>query len=123
EYNFQRQIDLRWQAGGGLKWLFWNDTTNEVSFSSAVLFDATMYDPAAGVSDIRTGRASLRLKGKHILLNTYLIFTHVTFLQPSLSWIRDYRWNTLLTLDVPLSSVVALRTSFSNTFENIVADD
>lgn len=123
EYNFQRQIDLRWQAGGGVKWLFWNDTTNEVSLSSAVLFDATMYGPAAGLDDIRTGRASFRLKGKHILLNTYLIFTHVTFLQPSLSSAKDYRWNTLLTLDVPLSSVVSLRTSFNNTFESIVADD
>jgi hypothetical protein len=122
EYNFQRQIDLRWQAGGGVKWLFWNDTTNEVSFSSALLFDATMYGPAAGLDDIRTGRASFRLKGKHILLNTYLIFNHLTFLQPSLSSGRDYRWNTLLTLDVPLSSVVALRTSFNNTFESIVAE-
>lgn len=123
EYNFQRQVDLRWQVGGGVKWLFWNDTTNEASFSSAVLFDATMYGPAAGLDDIRTGRASFRLKGRHILLNTYLIFTHLTFLQPSLSSIKDYRWNTLLTLDVPLSSLVALRTSFNNTFESIVADD
>lgn len=123
EYNFQRQVDLRWQAGGGVKWLFWNDTTNEASFSSALLFDATMYDPAAGLDDIRTGRASFRLKGRHILLNTYLIFTHLTFLQPSLSSIKDYRWNTLLTLDVPLSSLVSLRTSFNNTFESIVAEN
>ena len=123
ETNFQRQIDLRWQAGGGLKWLFWNDTTNEVSFSAAALFDATQYDPAAGLDDIRTGRGSFRLKGRHILLNTYLIVTHTTFFQPSLSWIKDFRWNTLITFDVPLSSVVALRASISNTFENIVPTD
>ncbi len=123
ETNFQRQIDLRWQAGGGVKWLFWNDTTNEVSFSAAALFDATEYDPLAELDPVRTGRGSFRLKGKHILLNTYLVVTHTTFFQPSLSWAKDFRWNTLITFDVPLSAVVSLRASVGNTFENIVPPD
>lgn len=120
ETNFQRQIDLRWQAGGGLKWQFWRDTTNDVSISGAALFDATEYDPAAGLDAVHTGRASFRLKGQHILLNTYLLITHTTFFQPSLSLAEDFRWNTLITFDVPLSSVLALRASVGNTFENIV---
>ncbi len=123
ETNFQRQIDLRWQTGGGLKWLFWHDTTNEVSLSAAALFDATEYEPTANLDPVRTGRGSFRLKGRHILLNTYLVITHTTFFQPSLSSSEDFRWNTLVTFDVPLSSVVSLRTSISNTFENIVPPD
>lgn len=123
EKNFQRQIDLRWQAGAGVKWEFWRDTTNDVSISAAALFDATEYDPAANTEAVRTGRGSLRLRGRHALLSNSLIITHLTFFQPSLSWAKDFRWNTLVTFDVPLSSVVALRASIGNTFENIVPVD
>lgn len=122
EYNFQRRIDLRWQTGVGAKWTFWEDSLNTVSFSPAVLFDATMYDPAAKLDDVRTGRGSVRLKGKHLLINSAVIFTHLSFFEPSLSNSKDYRWNTLLIFDIPVSKTVALRTSFNNTFENIVAE-
>lgn len=122
EYNFQRRIDLRWQAGAGAKWTFWEDSLNTVSLSPAVLFDATMYDPDAKLKDVRTGRGSVRLKGKHLLLNSAVVFTHLSFFEPSLSDGEDYRWNTLLVLDIPVSKMVALRTSFSSTFENIVAE-
>lgn len=122
EYNFQRRVDLRWQAGAGAKWTFWEDSLNTVSLSPAVLFDATTYDPAAKLDDVRTARGSVRLKGKHLLLNSALVFSHLSFFEPSLSNGDDYRWNTLLILDIPVSKVVSLRTSFNSTFENIVAE-
>lgn len=122
EYNFQRRIDLRWKVGGGAKWTFWKDSLNTVSLSPAMLFDATLYDPDAKLDDVRTGRGSIRLKGKHLFLNSAVIFTHITFFEPSLSDSKDYRWNTLLVFDIPVSKMVALRTSFNSTFENIVAE-
>ena len=45
---------------------------------------------------------------------------HVTFVQPSLSDISNLRWNTLISLQMPLYKWVSIRTSFANTYESEV---
>ncbi len=123
EFNFQRQITERFQGGLGGKFDFIRSADEDVSLSALVLFDHTDYYAESGLASASSARLSVRFKGKHKLFGGTLLFTHHTFYQPSFASFADYRFNTLLTLDVPLTKVIALRVSFLDSYESIVPED
>lgn len=120
EFNFQRSIDLRWDLGIGLKYVFWNVADHKASISVAELLDVTEYDPTASLENRRTSRLSFRLKGVHEFFNTIVRLSHVTFFQPSTERLRDNRWNTFIAIDFPVSDHLSLRSTYEHSFENIV---
>lgn len=112
-----RGITLRQLAGGGIGFRLVRNKQNTLSLTNAIIYESTDFRERQTISTIRN---STRLKGKHSLLQDKIRFTHITFVQPSLTDISNLRWNTLLTLELPLSKWFTIRSAFENSFESIV---
>lgn len=114
-----RRIDLRYQAGTGLKYTFVASAHHMLKASIVALFDYTRF---ADGRELESKRISIRLRGRHVLIPDRLILTHESFYQPSLIVpSEDYRWRTAITLDAPITSTIALNTTLQNWYESIVA--
>lgn len=119
EISRLRRIDFRYQAGIGGKYVFFNSANNTLKTSLVTLFDATDF---ANSNPITSTRLSLRIKGRHQLIESYLFLLHETFYQPSVnSPQRDFRWRTSVTLEAPISKTFSLTTTFVNSYESIVS--
>jgi hypothetical protein len=46
--------------------------------------------------------------------------THITFVQPALNNFSNLRWNTLISLEIPLNRWISMRGSFENSYESVV---
>jgi len=112
-----RSIILRRLAGAGIGLRLYKTEHHTLSLTNAVIDESTNFRER---STITTNRLSTRLKGKHSLLQDKIRFNHITFLQPSLNDFSNLRWNTLLTIELPLTTWVNIRASFENTFESVV---
>jgi hypothetical protein len=112
-----RKIDLRQLAGGGVGLRLVRTDHNLLVLTDAFIYESTDFVERPTVAILRN---SLRLKGKHSFFSDKVRFTHITFWQPSLSDISNIRWNTVLSLELPLSSWVTIRSSFENSFESVV---
>ncbi|MDO1445225.1 DUF481 domain-containing protein [Rhodocytophaga aerolata] len=112
-----RGITLRQLAGAGIGFRLAQDAKHTLSVTNAIIYESTDFRERTTVSTLRN---STRLKGTHSFLQNRIRFNHLTFLQPSLSDISNVRWNTILSLELPLSKWFALRAGFENTYESIV---
>ncbi|TLV04050.1 DUF481 domain-containing protein [Dyadobacter luticola] len=112
-----RKIDLRQMAGAGIGYRLLKNKTNDLSLTNAILYESTNFQEIATVMTIRN---SFRIKGKHSLLNDKIRFNHLTFIQPALNDISNVRWNTIMSVELPLNKWITLRTSFENSFESVV---
>ena len=117
EISNLRGIDLRQLAGAGVGYRLLQTERNSLTLTNAIIHESTDFKERP---TIVTQRNSLRVKGNHKLLRDKLRFSHVTFVQPSLEDFSNLRWNTLLSLELPLTSWVSIRTSFANTYESEV---
>ena len=112
-----RRITLRQMAGAGVGFRVLRSKNNELSLTNAVLYESTNFREIATVT---TARNSFRIKGKHLLLQDKIRFNHITFIQPALNDWSNWRWNTLISIELPLNKWISLRTSFENSFESVV---
>lgn len=112
-----RGIILRQLAGAGVGWRLLETKANRLSLTNAIIYEGTNFRERA---TLKTLRNSARLKGTHSFLADKLRLNHITFLQPSLFDISNLRWSTIVSLEMPLSKWLILRTSFENTYESIV---
>jgi len=112
-----RRITLRQMAGAGIGFRVIKNKNNDLSLTNAVLYESTNFREIASVA---TARNSFRIKGKHQLLQDKIRFNHITFIQPALNDWSNWRWNTLISIELPLNKWVSLRTSFENSFESVV---
>jgi putative salt-induced outer membrane protein YdiY len=112
-----RGITLRQLAGAGLGLRLVQNARHTLSVTNAIIYESTDFRERAPVSTLRN---SARLKGTHSFLQNRIRFNHLTFLQPSLNDISNLRWNTILSLELPLSKWFALRAGFENTYESVV---
>lgn len=112
-----RRIDLRKMAGAGLGFRVLNTKTNNLTLTNAIVYESTNFREKATVT---TARNSFRVKGKHAFLQDKIRLNHITFMQPSLSDMRNLRWNTIVSVELPLNKYVTLRTSFENFYESVV---
>ncbi|MHA6247276.1 DUF481 domain-containing protein [Pontibacter sp. CAU 1760] len=117
EISHLRGIDLRQLAGAGLGYRVLQSERNKLTLTNAIIHESTDFKERA---TIVTQRNSFRMKGTHLFLSKKMRFNHITFVQPSLADFSNLRWNTLLSLELPLAKWIALRTSFSNSYESEV---
>ena len=115
-----RGITLRQLAGAGIGVRLAQQKDHTLSITNAIIYESTDFRERATIS---TQRNSTRLKGKHSFLQNRIRLNHLTFLQPSLSDVSNVRWNTLISLELPLSKWFALRAGFENTYESVVAEN
>ncbi|WAC13715.1 DUF481 domain-containing protein [Dyadobacter pollutisoli] len=112
-----RRIDLRQMAGAGIGYRVVKTKNNDLSLTNAILYESTNFREIATVSTIRN---SFRIKGKHAVMQDKIRFNHLTFIQPALNDISNLRWNTILSIELPLNKWITLRTSFENSYESVV---
>lgn len=112
-----RGITLRQLAGAGAGFRLWRTKEQSLSLTNAIIYESTDFRERPTVT---TWRNSTRLKGTHTFLQNRIRFTHITFLQPSLSDISNVRWNTIITLELPLNKWISLRSAFENSYESVV---
>ncbi len=117
EISNLRGIELRKLAGAGIGYRLLQTKRHELSFTNAIIHESTNFKTRA---TLVTQRNSFRMKGSHHFFGDKLRFLHLTFAQPSLEDFSNLRWNTLLSLEVPLTTWIAIRTSFANTYESEV---
>ncbi|HYF04248.1 MAG TPA: DUF481 domain-containing protein [Patescibacteria group bacterium] len=117
EFNRQRNIEYRWQAGAGGGIFLLKEKDNRLKITAAVILDETQYTEDV----LKSERISVRIKGTHKVFSTPLILSHTSFYQPALRDSRNYRASTLITLDFPFSEIFSFRAAFEDTYENIVA--
>ena len=112
-----RGINLRQLAGAGAGFRLWRTKEQSLSLTNAIIYESTDFRERPTVSTLRN---STRLKGLHTFLQNRIRLTHITFLQPSLSDISNVRWNTIITLELPLNKWISLRSAFENSYESVV---
>lgn len=112
-----RKIDLRQMAGAGVGYRLIQNINNNLSLTNAILYESTDFQEKSLVKTIRN---SFRVKGKHSVLQDKIRFNHITFLQPALNDLSNFRWNTIISLELPINKWVTLRTSFENSYESVV---
>jgi hypothetical protein len=112
-----RGIELRQLAGGGAGFRLLQNKQNTLSLTNAIIYESTDFRERPTITTLRN---STRLKGKHSLFQNKIRFNHITFFQPSLTDISNVRWNTLLSVELPLSKWITFRSSFENSFESKV---
>lgn len=117
EISNLRGIDLRQLAGAGIGYRLLQTDRNNLTLTNAIIHESTEFKERP---TLVTQRNSFRLKGSHHLLGDKIRFAHITFVQPSLRDFSNMRWNTLLSLELPLTSWVSIRTSFANSYESEV---
>ncbi|NIJ53738.1 DUF481 domain-containing protein [Dyadobacter arcticus] len=112
-----RKIDSRQMAGAGIGYRVMRSKNNILSLTNAILYESTNFQEIANVSTIRN---SFRIKGKHAFMQDKIRLNHLTFIQPALNDLSNVRWNTIISLELPLNKWVTLRTSFENSYESVV---
>ncbi len=117
EISNLRGIDIRRLAGAGVGFRLVQNRDNNVSLTNAVIHEYTDFRERPTAVTLRN---STRLKGRHAFLQNRIRFNHLTFFQPSLNNFSNIRWNTVLSLELPLSKWFSVRTSFENTYESVV---
>lgn len=90
---------------------------NQLSITYGYMYESTNYTV---LEDMNTFRFSLRLKGRHPFGKNKFQLNHETFLQPSIVDGRNYRYRTLISLDIFVNKYVSFKSSFLQTYENLV---
>jgi hypothetical protein len=120
DFNYGREIDLRSQSGGGLKYTFINIPEIKASLSGAGIYDYTNLKERPGNADSRTWRFSARLKFKSSLFNGRINISHYTFYQPSFKDFKNTIWRSESELSAPLTGFLAVSSTYSYTHEAVV---
>lgn len=120
DFNYAREIDLRSQSGGGLKYTFINIPELKASLSGAGIYDYTNLKERPGNADSRTWRLSARLKFKSSLFNGRINISHYTFYQPSFKDFKNTIWRSESELSAPLTEFLAISSTYSYTHEAVV---
>jgi hypothetical protein len=112
-----RKIDIRQMAGMGLGFRVVNTSENHLTLTNALMYESTNFREKATLTTVRN---SFRIKGKHVFLQDKIRINHVTFVQPALNDLSNTRWNTIFSVELPISKYVSFRTSFENFYESVV---
>jgi hypothetical protein len=116
EASHLRDITIRQLAGLGAGFRLVKTTHHSLVLTNAIIYESTNFGKR---SDVEVIRNSARLKGKHSFFQDKIRLNHTTFVQPALNK-ANLRWNTLISLELPLSTWITLRTTFENAYESVV---
>lgn len=125
--NFRRAIGIRslFGVGGTVKvltnkrnWLVFSVSGEyEQTDFSKTNFNRSEFD---GRKSIDTFRGTIWVNGKYHLIKDKLIFSHESYVQPSLEHGNNYRWRADLRLDMPLWDFMDFNINYIHTYESIV---
>jgi len=118
ESSLEKQIDIRWGAGAGAKYVLLRDSVREHSLSVAALAEKTT--PRTEIPDFNDdilARWSLRhrLSGKFV---SGISYSSTTFYKPAFSDLSDYSISSVNSLGVALSTTLALTFSLVDTYDS-----
>lgn len=127
--NFRREIDLRYLVGGGVTyqvlqhkkhWLKLSLTSEyEYTNFNTTNFNYTQYN---NDSAIKTLRATLWVNGKYHLFKNKVILSHESYIQPSLRYSNNYRWQADIGVEFPIWKFLNFKVNYLHTFESIVIE-
>ncbi|WP_187261270.1 DUF481 domain-containing protein [Pontibacter beigongshangensis] len=117
EQSNLRRIDLRQLAGAGVGFRLLKNDRHDLTFTNALIHESTNFRERP---TIVTQRNSARLRGRHSFQNKRVRLSHTTFFLPSLGDFSNLRWNTIISVELPLNRWVTIRSNFENTYESIV---
>lgn len=127
ESNRRRDYRLRYQLGPGISWGVLSKELHQLKLSATLTLEQTHFNrsfpsnsPNAGQSSIQTPRATLRLYGQHRIGPRGWRLRYEMWGQPSLRYIDNYRLHGDWSWELPVSKVVALRTTFNYNYERVV---
>jgi hypothetical protein len=125
--NYRRKIDFRYFVGVGGSWQAIRVPKHLLKFSMSGVYEETkfansIYNESSynGSNQIRTWRANFWVFGRHHLLDRKLVAHYEAYMQPSLEYADNYRWQAEMGFDVPLYKGINLTTNFIYTYENVV---
>ncbi|MBK7447678.1 MAG: DUF481 domain-containing protein [Ignavibacteria bacterium] len=121
EYNYSSGIDFRSQSGAGLKYILIQSDDHKTSISAACIYDYTNLTSIPGNSKIETPRLSVRFKTRQMLLSGKLIFSFVSFYQPSLEKIENAIFRCEASLEVPITKSIFVNAVYKYTDDDIVS--
>jgi hypothetical protein len=117
--SLQQRLARRYSGGLGGKLLIVDGGENELSTSVALLWERTIpLDGSAASSpseDKMRWSVRLRLKRR---LNDRLVFTHVTFYQPSVQQTSQFTVNSTTSLILDLTKKLALTGTLTDTYDS-----
>lgn len=125
--SFRREIDLRYLLGAGFTVNLLKEGENWLKFSLSSEYEQTDFDRADfnrpiynNDSSIHTFRGTLWVNGRHHLFDSKLVLTHESYLQPSLERSDNYRWQTDISVALPLWKFLDFKVNYLHAFESIV---
>jgi hypothetical protein len=130
EDNFRRSIENRWQVGGGGAYSFYKK--NRVFFRTSV---AMVYEEADykhntfnrseynGNFSVKETRGIFRMGGFHTILRNHLSLRHDTWFMLGFNNSQNYRWHSLIGLQLSIYKGFAFKTDFDYTYENLTISD
>jgi hypothetical protein len=126
EDNFRRSIENRWQLGGGGAYNFYKKNRDFLRTSMALVYEEADYkyntfnlSEYNGNFSVDETRGILRIGGLHTLLQNHLSFRHDTWFMVGFNNTQNYRWHSLMGIQVSIYKGLAFRTDFDYTYENL----
>jgi Protein of unknown function, DUF481 len=127
EANYRRSIEGRWQLGGGVAYNFYEKPNRDflrISLSAVqenARFRVGTYNLPGfeGQENVQEPRAMFRFGGVHSILAKHLVLRHDTWFMAGLKHRENYRWHTLLTLQVPVYHGFSFKADYDYTYENL----
>jgi Protein of unknown function, DUF481 len=126
ETNYRRSIQSRWQMGAGAAINFYRRGKDYLRFGFSGVYEKAHYKVGSfnlpeynGSSQVEAVRAMVRLGGQHTVLDGHLVLKHDTWLMQGLQKANNYRWHSLLGLQIPVYKGLAFKTDYEYTYESL----
>lgn len=120
ESSFQRNIDLRSDAGAGVKYTFVRSEGARFDVSAALLGEHTRLDqtPEEGADEGWTARWSYRVRGKRVVGDDRVVLESVTFYRPVVDAFDDFVVETKNSAAYRLTDTFSLKLSLIDTYDS-----
>lgn len=121
EYNYSKGIDFRSQSGGGLKYVFIENTFHKTSVSLAVIYDYLNLVAKPGNSESKEVRLSIRLKTRQDMFDKKMTLNFLAMFQPVVNQFSKSNFYINTKLEFPLTEAFKLNANYIYGFDNVVS--
>ncbi|MBR9845944.1 MAG: DUF481 domain-containing protein [Algicola sp.] len=125
--NFRREIDVRVLYGAGVTFEILKHDKNWLKLSVSSEYERTNFKQARfnitdynGTAIVKTFRGTLWINGKYHVFKDKIVLSHESYVQPSLEYADNYRWQADLSLEFPLLKFLNFKINYKHTFESLV---
>jgi Protein of unknown function, DUF481 len=126
EDNFRRSIENRRQYGAGGAYNFFKNKKDFLRANITLAYEEAVYKIDSfniagfnGSKSITETRGIIRFGGHHTILQNHLVLRHDTWWMQGLRNSGNYRWHSLIGMQVPVYKGLAFRTEFDYTYESV----